>query len=102
MGWSIRKGRTAAQKLPKEWERDAVHTCLRFAYLILIYNIPSFLILNMDETGILLQSSSDTTYHQTGAKEVSIVGAEDKRQFTLLCTIAMSGHLLPFASLWKG
>lgn len=102
LGWSWRRGTTAAQKLPDDWHVDAVKVCLRFAYLMRLYRIPSCFVLNMDETGVLLQPGGDVTYHEIGASEVPITGAEDKRQFTLLCTIAMGGELLPFASLWKG
>lgn len=99
---SIRKGTTAAQKLPQGWETDARKVAIQLAYLIRIHDIPSFFILNMDETGVLLQPGGDVTYHEIGARDVPITGAEDKRQFTLLCTVAMSGHLLPFGSLWRG
>ncbi|RPA72791.1 hypothetical protein BJ508DRAFT_381373 [Ascobolus immersus RN42] len=102
LGWTIRRGTTAAQKLPEDWHRDAIRTCCRMAYLIRVHNIPSCYVLNMDETGVLVQPGGNQTYHETGAHEVPITGAEDKRQFTLLCTIAMSGYLLPFAALWKG
>lgn len=102
MGWSLRRGTTAAQKLPDTWEQDAIKVCLRMAYLIRIYGIPACLIINMDETGVLLQPGGEVTYHDKGALDVPITGAEDKRQFTLLCTCAMDGALLPFAALWKG
>lgn len=102
MGWSIRKGTTAAQKLPNLWEVDALKVCVRMAYLIRVLRIPACFVLNMDETGVLLQPGGEVTYHEIGASEVPITGADDKRQFTLLCTAAMSGDLLPFAALWIG
>lgn len=70
--------------------------------MIRFYGIPSFFVLNMDETGVLLQPGGDITYNETGARDVAITGVEDKRQFTLKCTISMRGDLLPFVALWRG
>lgn len=67
MGWSIRQGTTAAQKLPDHWERDAIRTCCRIAYLMRLFGIPAFFVLNMDETGVLLQPGGNATYAQRGA-----------------------------------
>ncbi|RPA81892.1 hypothetical protein BJ508DRAFT_376040 [Ascobolus immersus RN42] len=102
LGWTIRKGTTAAQKLPADWQRDAIRVVCRMAYLLRMLGIPDCFVLNMDETGILLQPGGTFTYHDIGATEVPITGAEDKRQFTLICTISMSGELLPFGALWPG
>ncbi|OJT12062.1 hypothetical protein TRAPUB_11400 [Trametes pubescens] len=53
-------------------------------------------------TNIQLQSPARLTYEKIGAKQVALLGAEEKRAFTVLVGVAASGAVLPFQSIWHG
>jgi hypothetical protein len=102
MGWSQRKATRAAQKLPKDWEDQCERSALRKAYLIKEYDIPAELYANSDQTQRLYAAGGQLTYAETGAKQVSVLGAEEKRAFTVMVTITSAGLLLPFQTIYVG
>ena len=42
-----------ARKLPPDWERLCHECMLRLAYFVLLYAIPTALVVNADHTGIM-------------------------------------------------
>ncbi|KAF8991657.1 hypothetical protein BDQ17DRAFT_1432923 [Cyathus striatus] len=73
------------------------------AHVIRMYNIPSpALIVNGDQTQVILSPGSGMTYAETGSNQVSMVGAEDKHAFTTFVNIAANGTLLPFQAIYQG
>ena len=42
------------------------------------------------------------TYNPTGAKQVAVVGMEEKRAFTLMVSVAADGTILPFQAIYRG
>lgn len=61
------------------------------------------MILNFDETGMMLvPTSGRATIARTGAKAVSIIGVEDKRQVTVTLGVSFSGAKLKPQLIFPG
>ncbi|KAG6850242.1 hypothetical protein C0991_010546, partial [Blastosporella zonata] len=84
MGWSLRKSTRAARKLPQDWEDKCQKSIFRKAYIIKEFDIPIELFVNSDQTQAQYAPGDKMTWVSIGAKQVSIVGGEEKRAFTVL------------------
>ncbi|KZS86417.1 hypothetical protein SISNIDRAFT_420935 [Sistotremastrum niveocremeum HHB9708] len=102
MKWTLRRTTRAAQKLPDNSAEQCEHTRLRIACHIRDYSTPAQLIVNMDQTQALYVHGSKVTYHDRGAKQVSVAGVEDKRAFTVCVAVSLSGTALPFQAIYQG
>lgn len=104
LGWSLRKATRAAhwQKTPVDATAQCQASFARQARAISEYAIPAELRVNIDQTNIQLQSPARMTYEKIGAKQVALLGAEEKRAFTVLVGVSASGAVLPFQSIWHG
>ena len=65
-------------------------------------NIPPQLIINWDHKGIKIVPASNWTMKERGAKRVSIVGIEDKRQIITALDCTLSGDFLPPQVIYGG
>ena len=54
MNQTIRKGITVASKLSLDWMEQGLNMNYRVAYLAKICDIPSFLVVNSNQTGVYL------------------------------------------------
>ena len=102
MSWSIRAATQAAQKLPKDWEDQCERSFFRKAYVIKEFDIPESLYVNSDQTQVVYAPGNRLTYNPTGAKQVAVVGVEEKRAFTLMVSVAADGTILPFQAIYQG
>jgi len=102
LGWSRRKGTQAGQKLPADAEDQMEACALRLAVAIADHDIPETCIVSGDQTGNTFAQSSQSTYAETGTNQVTIVGKEDKRAFTIMVGISMGGDVLPFQVIYGG
>ena len=102
MSWSIRKGTHAAHKLPANWEELCEKSAIRKAYHIKKYDIPADLIVNSDQTQVLYAPGNRLTWAETGAKQVSLIGGDEKRAFTVMVSVAASGYPLPLQAIYAG
>jgi hypothetical protein len=102
MKWSERKATKAAQKRPNNWEDVCERAFLRRAYIIKEEDIPSTLIVNSDQTGVVYGPGSKLTWAPRGSKQVSLIGADEKRAFTALLSISTSGYALPIQAVFEG
>ncbi|KAE9395334.1 hypothetical protein BT96DRAFT_958536 [Gymnopus androsaceus JB14] len=84
----------AARKRPNDWEDQCERSEFRKAYVIKEEDIPAELWVNSDQTQIVYAPGDKMTWAPTGAKQVSLVGADEKRAFTLM--------LLPFQAVYQG
>jgi hypothetical protein len=100
--WSLRRPTNTAQKLPENWEDLCEKSFFRTAYLIKEHDIPSSLILNSDQTQIVYAPGTGLTWEKRGSPQVSVVGVEEKRAFTLVVTLADDGTLVPFQGVYLG
>ena len=103
MGWSSRKGTKDGQKTPRDWELACEKTFFRFVYTVRKENIHSNLIVNIDQTGVILvPGGNDATYERKGAKQIPIHGKDERRAFTAVLSGSCKGRVLPVQSVWKG
>lgn len=80
-----------------------MHTSLlRQAYSVHHYMIPCELWVNSDQTQVIYQQNSTSTYETKGSCQVSTVGHDEKRAFTLNVAVSASGMLLPFQAIFQG
>ena len=103
LSWSFKKGTTAGQKLPGNWIHLVEQQFLRAAVICYSYNIskPS-MIINWDQTGLLLMPTHKRTYHSRKERQVPIVALEEKRQITAVVGSSMNGDLLPLQLIFTG
>lgn len=102
MQWSERKATKAAQKLPDNWEDVCERAFLRRAHIIKEEDIPAPLIVNSDQTGVVYGPGSKLTWAPQGSKQVSLIGADEKRAFTALLSINANGYALPVQAIFEG
>jgi hypothetical protein len=57
------------------------------------YDIPDDLIINFNQTNVMIIPVGDYTLDKVRSKQISILGLEDKRQVTMACTL--SGKFFP-------
>jgi hypothetical protein len=75
----------------------------RVAYLVKLYSILRELVINTDQTGMqLVPTGRLHTWKRRSAKDVKILGIEDKRQITSYVSSSASGNLLPLQLVFTG
>ena len=103
MNWTIRKGTTAASKLPLDWMKQGLNMNYRVLYLAKVYGIPSSFVVNSDQTGIhLVHVAGGKTWDVKGTKDVKILGMEEKKHITCVMSSNASGELLPIQAIFSG
>ena len=102
LNWSQRKATRTAQKVPNDWEDQCEKSFLRKAYCIKEYDIPSCLYVNSDQTQVVYAPGDKMTYAPTGSKQVSLIGGDEKRAFTVMVSVSNNGELLPFQAIYEG
>ena len=104
-GWRNVKPQGDTRKLPSNWAALRAAMVLRLAYFVFAHNIPKALVINADHTGIMftqVKGSMWITKDMAAAKDKSVKGHGDKRQFTLLATTAATGEMLPHQVVVEG
>ena len=102
MNFVKRKGTKAARKVPADVDEIKQAYIERIRQKVNANNIPSELVLNLDETGLPIVPVSNWTLDVEGASQVALTGMEDKRQITAVLTCTASGVLLPPQLLYRG
>ncbi|KAF9545737.1 hypothetical protein CPC08DRAFT_613596, partial [Agrocybe pediades] len=102
LSWTERKSTRVAQKIPVNWEDLCEKSTFRKIYSIKEYDIPSQLYVNSDQTQAVYVPGNKLTYAKIRDKQVSLVGAEEKRAFTIMVSVANNGALLPFQAIYEG
>ena len=102
LGWSKRKGTQAGQKVPPDAPAQMQHHAFRIAIDIRDQAVPDCCCVNSDQTGKTYSQPGASTYDPIGTNQVTIVGKEDKRAFTIMVGISMSGQVLPFQIMYGG
>jgi hypothetical protein len=75
---------------------------MRKAYLLKEYDIPAELYANSDQTQRLYAPGDKLTYAETGAKQVTVIGGDEKQAFTTMVSVTSAGRLLPFQGIYHG
>ncbi|KAF7328312.1 DDE superfamily endonuclease [Mycena sanguinolenta] len=106
LGWSGRRATKAAQKLPANHEKLLEEAFFRQAHVIRDYAVPAALIINTDQTQIVYQQGTGSTWTKRGEKQVATKSqrlvTKKKRAFTLVPSISASGKLLPMQAVFQG
>lgn len=102
MQWSERRATRDGRKIPADWEDQCMKATLRMVHDIKEYDIPSELIVNTDQTNMIYAQGTKVTWAPTGATQVSVHGADEKRAVTLCMSVANSGTLLPIQAVYQG
>ncbi|KAF8594519.1 hypothetical protein BDV93DRAFT_458857 [Ceratobasidium sp. AG-I] len=102
LGWSVRKATRAAQKYPSDVNSVLLHAFLRFARLVRDEDIPASCIVNADQTQVVYNAGSASTWNSTGDRQAHVLGVEEKRAFTLLVAASVSGSILPLQAIYGG
>jgi len=83
LNWVVHFGTKAAQKHSSSWITDCEKTFFRLSFTILNENIPPSIVVNADQTGVILvPGGTQWTYEEQGVKQVLIHEKEEKRAFT--------------------
>ncbi|KIM38062.1 hypothetical protein M413DRAFT_13027 [Hebeloma cylindrosporum] len=102
MDWSVRRGTQAAAHIPDDANIVCERALFRIVHLITFYDIPPGLIINMDQTGIILFMANNKMYGPKGASQITIAGKDEKRAYTLCVATTPAGDILPFQQVWSG
>ena len=99
---SYRKITNDTGKLPITWEQDREDFLTRAAYLVLKFNIPEELFVNMDETPLNHVASKGKTWAKTNSDNISTHGGKDKRQATGTPWMNLAGEIIFFHTTING
>ncbi|TFY77878.1 hypothetical protein EWM64_g6135 [Hericium alpestre] len=100
--WSRRKPTKAAQKLPDDVQDQCRKSFFRQVLTIRNDGVKAYLRANSDQTQSPYAQGTGSTWNESGVKQVAVVGAEEKRAFTLMVGVTASGYVLPFQAIYKG
>ncbi|KAI1782659.1 hypothetical protein LXA43DRAFT_866064, partial [Ganoderma leucocontextum] len=103
LNWSIRRCTRPGHKFPADVDDVCRRFFLRNAVTVRDEDItqPCFIV-NSDQTQVVYSSGSKLTYAPTNSKQVAVVGADEKRAFTLMVGVSLNGDVLPFQAIYQG
>jgi hypothetical protein len=102
MKWSLRRTTRPGKKTPDNITQILTDTFLRFAWTISKFNIRAVLVVNSDQTLVYFSAGAIETYAPIGSKQVEVIGKDERRGFTLMVGVSMSGEVLPFQAIFSG
>ena len=65
-------------------------------------DVPSALVLNLDQTPLSYVSPRKYAFSSTGSKNVPIIGLDDERQITATFVVSATGSFLPIQLIYPG
>lgn len=84
----------AVQKLPDKYEDILEEAYFHETWIIWDFNVPAALQVNTDQTQLVYQQGSLTTWAKHGSKQVSTVSQDEKQAFMLVpSTLASAGSI---------
>ena len=91
------------REIPRDFEEKKRKYLTIGAELISRYSVPPELVINGDETAVLLVNRAKVTRNIAGAKRVRILGmGEDKAQITATIFATEAGSILPYQMIFQG
>jgi hypothetical protein len=103
LDYAPRTGTHAAQKTPANANEQMRGSYTRIAYTTATQNIQhADLIVNADQTQVVVQDTSTSTFAERGSKQVDVVGKDEKRAWTALVAASAGGKVLPLQIIMKG
>jgi hypothetical protein len=104
-GWRNVRPQADTRKLPDGYQSKCWDFVLRLAYLVFVHLVPASLVVNADHTGVMFTQIKGNTWitaEQVKAKDKSVQGHGDKRQFTLLASTSAAGDTLKHQVVVEG
>lgn len=102
-GLVLRVCTTKMRELPTDFEEKKRKYLSIGAELICRHRVPPELVINGDETAVLLVNRAKVTRNVAGAKRVRILGmGEDKAQITATLFVTEAGDVLPYQMIFQG
>lgn len=102
MNWTWRSRTTAAAKLPLDWQSKGIDMAKRIAVHMELDQVHPSLVINFDQTAVQLVPIKHNTYEVKGTKDIAMIGADDKRQITVVVASSLDGDLLPLQLVFQG
>ncbi|KAK7024599.1 hypothetical protein VNI00_016160 [Paramarasmius palmivorus] len=102
LNWSKRKATRAAQKLPEDHAEQIYASFLFEALTVRDHGTPAALRVNTDQAQSVYLEGTDHIWNKSGERQVSTIGQEEKRAFTVIPSIAADGTLLPWQAVYHG
>ena len=69
---------------------------------VVMNEIPHSLIINWDQTALKYVPAGDWTMNKAGEKVIQVAGSDDKRQFTAVLAVSLTGNHLPPQLIYQG
>lgn len=101
-GLSYRRATSAAQKLPADWQQQGDTLVKKIAQIAARHCIRPRLIINSDQTGIILVPAANYSFDDVKATNVKVIGQEEKRAITAVVSSSFDGQLLPLQLVFGG
>ncbi|KAF9506279.1 hypothetical protein BS47DRAFT_1305518, partial [Hydnum rufescens UP504] len=76
--WSMHTSTHATQKTPANWLGLCEDMFMWLAYYIKMFDVPTELVINVDQTGVCLIPAGNKTWVPMGSKQVNTFGKEEK------------------------
>uniref|UniRef100_A0A914VVG8 DDE-1 domain-containing protein n=1 Tax=Plectus sambesii TaxID=2011161 RepID=A0A914VVG8_9BILA len=102
MGFVKQKGTKAAKTLPRNFDELRQNFFTKIGSLVKAHEISDQLVVNFDQTGISIVPTSSYTVEKEGARQVPVIGKDDKRQITVVFAVSLAGELLPPQLIYGG
>lgn len=103
MNWCKRKGTTGKVEPSPQFLAEEKFTFQRaISSKISMHDIPSYLVLNIDQTPLSYVSPGKYSFSFKGSKHVPIKGVDDKRQITATFAVSSTGEFLPMQLIYGG
>ena len=102
MGWSLCRATHPGKKTPANITQVLTDSALRLVWTISEHDVPKPLTVNSDQTGVRYSAGDLETWAPIGSKQVEVIGKDERRAFTLMVGISMSGEVLPFQAIYAG
>ena len=99
----VRVCTTKMRELPADFDAKKALYMKIGANLIYKHNVPKELVINGDETAVLLVNRAKVTRSVSGVKRVKILGmGDDKAQITATLFVTEAGDVLPYQMIFTG
>ena len=102
MGWVDRAVTKASHKLPDGHVELTETFAMRLAWLVFTYNVRKDMVINLDETGVILVPARSRRLAPQGVKNVACVGNRDRRQVTSTPAAHVLGEKLMLQVIFQG
>ena len=103
MNWTKRRDTTGKVEPSEKFLEEEKFTFQRkISNVILDHDVPSALVLNLDQTTHSYVSLGKYTFSSKGSKNVPIKGLDDKRQITATFVVSATGFFLSIQVIYRG